>query len=89
VEASDCLAYVALRFVLTSPPGTDYDLFVTGGQSCDPVGCSSTSSGSTDTVTVWKEDSFGDDSFTVIVEVRHWSGASCQNWSLVVSAGGC
>ena len=88
-EDSSCEAYVALRFVLTSPAGTNYNLYVTGGQFCNPAGCSSTSSGSTDTVTVWSNDSSGDDSFTAVVEVRHASGSSCQNWSLVVSAGGC
>ncbi len=53
------------------------------GQSL--AGSSANGSGVPDTVTVRRDDFVGsDDSFDVIVEVRHYSSTLCANWTLTV-----
>ena len=89
-EGSACCAYVALRVELIVPSGADYDLYVSGSPFCDPFGCSSTQVGN-DTITAWANDdcSAADNSFTLQIEVRYHSGASCQPWTLNVYRRGC
>ena len=82
---------------LTSPPGTNFDLFVyvaggASGQECSSVKTSSTSTGSSDSTTAEFGESSGgisngsSDSRTVTVEVRWVSGtcAPAAPWSLTV-----
>lgn len=71
-----------LRVTLTSPPGTNYDLFLYGEDSvCGTPDAESTSSSTEDVVSVWwgehPSDPFSnsvDDSQTVTLEVRAVSG---------------
>ncbi|MBX3224263.1 MAG: hypothetical protein KF795_27355 [Labilithrix sp.] len=78
---------------LTSPPGTNYDLYVyvpaTDTLECSAVSYQSTSSSATDSVTAKFGESGlfsngSDDDRTVTVEVRHVSGTcdSANKWTL-------
>lgn len=80
---------------LTSPPGTNFDLFLylpekAGARECSAVSASSTSTSDTDALPVeWGESSSGlsngsNDGRTMTVEVRHVSGTCnpSQKWSL-------
>lgn len=81
---------------LTSPPGTNFDLFVYvagsgSGQECSTVTQSSTNAASADSAKAeWGEGSISngsDDGRTVTVEVRWVSGtcAPAAKWSLTIS----
>ena len=85
------IVYLSATVQVTSPPGLDFDLFVycltCGGT---PAGSSTIRGldGHVDTVEVRKDDSLlpiVDDSFNIVVEVRHVSGASCASWQLNVT----
>jgi hypothetical protein len=88
-EDSLSSVYVSATITLTSPPGVDYDLYV----YCDACGGTLAGSsisggltGHTDTVGVRANDSFGvDDTFDVVIEVRHFASNMCAYWSLEVS----
>ncbi len=91
-EASSCCAYTAMRFELQVPAGADYDLYVSGnGCFADPGWQSLNGTGQTESIVIWCDDDCGgaDNSFNVNVEVRHYSGASCQPWTLNVYRGNC
>ncbi|NUO52960.1 MAG: hypothetical protein HOV80_29285 [Polyangiaceae bacterium] len=90
-EASTCSAYVSLRFELLVPAGVDYDLYV-GGTGCmaDPGWQSLNGTGQTETIVIWCDDvSAAENGFHVDVEVRHYSGSSCQPWTLNVNRRQC
>jgi hypothetical protein len=85
-----------LKAELTSPPGTNFDLFMyvpggSSGQECSAVTVSSTNASGLDTVHHgWGESGTfsngSDDSRTVTIEVR-WVSGSCSaadKWSLIV-----
>jgi hypothetical protein len=85
------IVYLSATVQLVSPPGLDFDLFVycltCGGT---PAGSSTIRGldGHVDSVQVRRDDSLlptTDDSFDVVVEVRHVSGASCASWQLNVT----
>lgn len=89
VEDSDCPTDIEHRITLTSPPGTDYDLYVYRTCGGAPV-ASSTSTGATDQVTLRVNDRTGSsDTFTYMIEVRYFSGESCSNWDLLVEGHNC
>ncbi len=97
-EDSSCSAYTGTQFDLAVPAGVNYDLYITGGCSCqgsDGVvragACSSTrGAGSTDSIDVWcNENSGSEEDFRVNIEVRWVSGFSCQNYTITASGGGC
>ncbi len=81
--------YLSARIVLTSPAGTDFDLYV----YCS--GCGGTLAGSSvvggltghqDVVVVRADDqTMVDDTFDVIVEVRHNASNICAIWSLDIT----
>lgn len=85
LEASSCCAYTAMRIELIVPPGTDYDLY-TSGNGCfvDPDWQSLNGTGANETITIWCDDDCGgaNNSFGIDIEVRHWSGDSCDPWTL-------
>jgi hypothetical protein len=80
--------YLAATVTLTSPPGVDYDLYV----YCDACGgglagssINGGLSGHTDSVTVRRNDTLGsDDTFDIIIEVRHFSSNICAYWDIQV-----
>ncbi len=91
-EDSTCAAYVSLAFELSVPAGVDYDLYVSGDYCfVDPSTSSSVKGpGQMEEITVWCDDTFAlDDSFYVDVEVRYFSGASCEPWELRVYRRAC
>jgi hypothetical protein len=90
-EDSVCAAYVGLRFELVVPPGVDYDLKLTGtGCQADPGFSSIGGSGVDEVINVWCDDVSGDnDSFFVDVEVKYFSGSSCDPWELRVYRRAC
>ena len=88
-EDDNSVQYLSARIVLTSPPGTDFDLYVYCANCAGSLAGSSTVEGLTghdDVVVVRAEDGWGsDDTFDVIVEVRHYNSTLCANWSLNVT----
>ena len=81
--------YLSARITLSPPAGADYDLYVycvsCGGAL---AGSSTLVGGATDTVFVRRNEplfSPTDDSFDVLIEVRFFSGATSNPWSLSVS----
>jgi len=85
-EDNDGAVYLSASIELISPPGTDFDLYVYC-DNCDGslAGSSVNGPGEVDGVTVRRDDSWGaDDTFYVIVEVRHYSSTLCANWTLTV-----
>ncbi len=89
-EDSLSSVYVSATITLTSPPGTDYDLYV----YCDACGGTMAGAstvgglnGHSDTVSVRADDEFGvDDTFDVVVEIRHYDSSLCAYWDLDISA---
>ena len=78
--------YLSANIELISPTGVDFDLYVycvnCGGSL---AGSSTNGPGVVDAVTVRRDDSFAiNDSFDVIVEVRHYSSTLCANWTLTI-----
>lgn len=88
-EDDNSVQYLSARIVLTSPPGTDFDLYVYCANCAGSLAGSSKVGGLTghdDVVVVRAEDGWGsDDTFDVIVEVRHYNSTLCANWSLNVT----
>ncbi len=88
-------AKLRAKVELTSTPSSNYDLFVyvpgSDKRECTSVTKSSTSTGTTDTVSVdWGEGSVangGDDSRPITIEVRHVSGLcdASHKWTLKVT----
>jgi hypothetical protein len=77
--------YLSATVSLQSPPSEDFDLYVycynCGGTA---AGSSEASAGELDTVSVARTDAGSDDGFTLLIEVRHFSGHSCSDWTLQV-----
>lgn len=92
LEDSGCCAYIGMLFELVVPPGIDYDLHLTGsGCYADPAWQSLGGTGTDEVIAVWCDDDCGgaDNSFYVNIEVRYWSGASCEPWQLNVYRRAC
>jgi hypothetical protein len=72
--------------VLVPPPGVDFDLYLYC-VSCGGVlaGSSTLPAGVTETVNVGRDDSIGDQTYDLIVEVRFVSATACGDWQLVVT----
>jgi hypothetical protein len=89
VEDSSSSIYISATISLTSPPGTDYDLYVYCASCGGTLAGSSTlggTTGHTDTVQVRANDEFAiDDTIDIIVEVRHFSSTVCAFWDLQVT----
>jgi hypothetical protein len=91
-EESSCCAYVGMRFELVVPPGVDYDLHLSGnGCQVDPAWSSLGGPGADEVISVWCDDDCGgaSNTFQVNVEVRYFSGSSCEPWTLNVKRGAC
>jgi hypothetical protein len=70
---------------LTSPVDADFDLYVhCWNCASDLVAWSLNEAGQVDIVTVKKDETAGDDDFTVFIEVRYYTGVACAEWSMVV-----
>ncbi len=77
-----------IKVVLTSPVGTNYDLYLydSGGNNAGK----STSTGSIDSVTIrWNDKVGNDDSRTYYIEVRYKSGQGCGKWTLSINNDRC
>jgi hypothetical protein len=81
--------YLSARIVLTSPPGVDFDLHVFCEDCGGSLAGSSVAAGLTghqDVVVVRADEQpMVDDTFDVIVEVRHRSSNVCAIWSLDIT----
>jgi len=91
-EASSCCSYVSMRVELMVPPGSDYDLYISGnGCFADPGFQSLNGTGANEVITIWCDDDCGgaDNGFGVDIEVRYYSGASCDPWTLNVYNRAC
>jgi hypothetical protein len=90
LEDENLPKYLSATITLTSPAGTDYDLYVYCNSCGGSLAGSSTQTGSsTDVVTVRTEDEWGvPDDFYVIIRVvcSDVLGPYCNdNWSLTVT----
>lgn len=73
------------RITLQVPPRQDYDLVVRCASCTSTImRTSKQGAGSTDQVAVTRADTFADNSFTVLIEVRYQSGTSCSPWTLTI-----
>ena len=86
VTVSECNASfppLTVRVTLQPPSGTDYDLLLYRDGAL--IGFSANPGDSADSLSVSQDDNFGsDDSFDLIIEVRHFNAFPCTNWSLQV-----
>ena len=80
--------YLGATISLYSPPGTDFDLYVYCVSCGGNLAGSSSVGGLTghmDVVNVRADDQFMiDDTFEVIIEVRHYASNLCAYWNLNV-----
>jgi hypothetical protein len=73
------------RVTLQVPPKQDYDLVVRCASCTSTVmRTSKQGPGSTEQVAVTRADTFADNSFTILIEVRYCKGSSCSPWSLTI-----
>lgn len=73
------------RVTLQVPPRQDYDLVVRCASCTGTViRTSRQGPGSTEQVAVSRADTFADNSFTVLIEIRFQSGTSCSPWTLTI-----
>lgn len=80
-ECSNCSANVRHIITLEVPDGVDFDLFVYRG--CSLVDSSTGAAGVDEQVEVLETESSGsDDSFDYQIEVKYFSGGSCEEWTL-------
>jgi hypothetical protein len=84
-ETSSASRALTARVQLTSPPGVDYEL-VLRCASCSgtAIPFAKAGAGATETAAVTRPDSWVDNSFLLFIEVRHYSGSSCEPWSLTI-----
>lgn len=85
-ENSSASRALNARVVLHVPPQVDYDLIVR---------CTSCTSkvakyvrqgiGMTETLAVTRPDTFVDNSFVIVIEVRHVKGTACGPWTLTIN----
>lgn len=74
------------RITLTPPAGADYDLAVRCLNCSGTPRTSSNGTGMGEQVFIGRDDVLGaDDGFTIVIEVRYFSGVTCGDWSLVVT----
>lgn len=86
-ETNSASIYLSARITLQSAPGTDFDLYVYCVSCGGTLAGSSLSGNGTDSVVVRAEDTNAatDNSFDVIIEVRHFSSTVCADWTLTVT----
>jgi hypothetical protein len=81
LEVSSCIGNLEHAIELQVPDGIDYDLYVY--RNCALVGFSNLSAGKDEYVVISTDDfPGGDQDFYYQVEVRWFSGSSCQDWTL-------
>ena len=71
------------QIVLVSPPGANFDLFVTCN-ACGGATVASTTAG-VDIVNIGRNDGFGSQSYRALIEVRWVSSTACGDWTLIVN----
>ena len=89
-EDSSFSDYLSATITLTSASGSDFDLYV-WCQNCNGTYVDSSTvrglTGHQDVVQVRRDDQLGvDDTFDVVVEVRHYASDRCADWELNVQA---
>ena len=74
------------RVTLQVPAGMDYDLIVRCANcSSSNVQTQKKGIGSTEIVNVTRSDTFSDNSFWIVIEVRYYAGTGCGPWQLTIS----
>lgn len=74
------------RIVLQVPANTDYDLIVRCASCASTVAQTLRQGmGAAETVHVTRTDTFADNSFWIIIEVRYYAGSSCAPWQLTIN----
>lgn len=85
-ENSSSARALNARVTLSVPPDTDYDLIVRCA-SCtgSVVQTSKNGMGAAEIVNVTRADNFNDNSFWIVIEVRHYAGTGCGAWQLTIN----
>lgn len=87
-ECSDCCAYLQHRYRLTMPAGTNYDLYAYSACGGTLEASSTNSGAQAEEVTPFREDEDcpggAYSGLDILIEIRHVSGSSCNNWTLQV-----
>jgi hypothetical protein len=84
-ETSSSSRPLNARVQLQVPPGQDYDLVVRCASCTSTVKWTSKQgAGGTEQVAVTRADTFADNSFDVVIEIRYQSGTSCSPWTLTI-----
>jgi len=88
IEQSTCIGDIEHRLDLVVPAGVDYDLYVY--RDCVLVASSIAGTGLQEVLYIDEEDEFVlTDDFTYQVEVRWFSGRSCEEWELLFTGYVC
>lgn len=84
-ETSSSSRVLTARIQLSSPAGVDYDL-VLRCASCGGTAVPFTKggAGATEAAAVTRSDTWADNSFNLLIEVRHYAGSSCEPWTLTI-----
>lgn len=74
------------RIVLQVPANTDYDLIVRCA-SCTSTVAQMSKQGvaKAEAVNVTRADTFADNSFWIVIEIRHYAGTGCGAWQLTIN----
>jgi len=74
------------RIVLQVPANTDYDLIVRCASCASTVAQTLRQGmGAAETINVTRADTFADNSFWIIIEIRYYAGTSCAPWQLTIN----
>ena len=74
------------RVTLQVPPGLDYDLIVRCASCASTIAqTSKQGTGVMEVVNVTRADTFSDNSFCIVIEVRHYAGTGCSPWQLTIN----
>ncbi len=74
------------RVLLQMPANTDYDLIVRCASCASTVTqMSKQGMGTAEVVNVTRADTFADNTFTIVIEVRYYAGTGCGPWQLTIN----
>jgi hypothetical protein len=74
------------RVVLQVPDKTDYDLVVRCASCASTVTqMSKAGVAKAEVIHVTRADTFADNSYWIVIEVRHYAGTGCGNWLLTIN----
>ncbi len=74
------------RVTLQVPPQVDYDLIVRCTSCVSPVAFTAKQGfGATEVIDVTRADTFAENTFAIVIEIRHFAGSGCGQWKLTIN----